>query len=94
MAYLKAEAEKEKKEKVVKVGIRMKRINGERWKREGEGQTVGVIIGGSRQPGSEERLTGLSAGLLGVQEAPEGTAHILLLLPGWPGLNLSKRALN
>ena len=78
----------------MRAGIRMKRINGEKWKREGEGQTVEVVIGGSRQPRSEERLTGLSEGLRGVLEAPERTAHILLLLPGWPVLNLPKRALN
>lgn len=59
-----------------------------------QGQTVEAVIGGSRQPESEERLTGLSEGLLGVLEAPLRTAHILLLRPGWRGLNPLKRALN
>lgn len=63
-------------------------------KKEREGQTVKVVIGGSRQPGSEERLTGLSKGLLRVLEAPRRKAHILLLLPGWPRLSLPKTSLN
>ena len=53
-----------------------------------------VVIGGSRQPGSEERLTGLSEGLLRVLEAPWRRAHTLLALPGRAGLNPPKRALN
>lgn len=45
-------------------------------KREGEGQTVEVVIGRSRQPGSEERLTGLSGGLLRVLGCPsEESSH-------------------
>lgn len=35
-----------------------------------------VVIGGSRQPGSEKRLTGLSEGFLRVLEAPpEESSH-------------------
>lgn len=63
-------------------------------KKEGERQTVKEVIGGSRQPGSEEKLTGLSEGLLRVLEAPQRKAHILLLFPGWPHLSLPKTSLN